>query len=291
VSGHYQAKVFTSSVAGEKGRSLGWINYGAFGKSDPHMNAFGGESRFWLGPEGNAFSLFFAPGKEMVFENWKTPAPIDSEAWEIGHRDSSSVLMEHDMEIRNHAGHSFQIKAQREVRILSQGQIQTLLGITTEGVQGVGYETVNTIANAGDFAWTRETGAPCIWILDMFPPSDDTTIFIPYDESAPGPVATTDYFGQIPEDRVGHKDGMLYFKADGKSRGKLGLSPLRAKPLAGSYDAQNKILTLALFDVDREGIYLNQAWNLKEEPFLGDAMNAYNDGPLDDGSQMGPFYE
>src|SRR5690606_4585934 len=114
---------------------------------------------------------------------------------------------------------------------------------------------------------------------------------IPYDESAPGPVATTDYFGQIPEDRVGHKDGMLYFKADGKSRGKLGLSPLRAKPLAGSYDAQNKILTLALFDVDREGIYLNQAWNLKEEPFLGDAMNAYNDGPLDDGSQMGPFYE
>src|SRR5690606_13973751 len=71
VSGRYQAKVFTSSFSGSKGRSMGWINYDAFGKTDPHMNAFGGESRFWLGPEGNAFSLFFQPGTEMVFENWK----------------------------------------------------------------------------------------------------------------------------------------------------------------------------------------------------------------------------
>src|SRR5690606_16998009 len=85
--------------------------------------------------------------------------------------------------------------------------------------------------------------------------------------------------------------GVLFFKADGKSRGKLGLSPQRSKSLAGSYDAQNKILTLALFDVDPESIYLNQAWNLEEDPFKGDAINAYNDGPLEDGSQMGPFYE
>ena len=25
--------------------------------------------------------------------------------------------------------------------------------------------------------------------------------------------------------------------------------------------------------------------------YNGDAMNAYNDGPLDDGTQLGPFYE
>ena len=29
----------------------------------------------------------------------------------------------------------------------------------------------------------------------------------------------------------------------------------------------------------------------KKPPFSGDAVNAYNDGPLDDGRQLGPFYE
>jgi hypothetical protein len=46
VSAKYQAKMFTSTVSGKGGKSLGWINYGAFDKDDdPHMNAYGGENR------------------------------------------------------------------------------------------------------------------------------------------------------------------------------------------------------------------------------------------------------
>jgi len=31
---------------------------------------------------------------------------------------------------------------------------------------------------------------------------------------------------------------------------------------------------------------------LQEEPYKGDALNSYNDGPVDEsGEQMGPFYE
>ena len=30
---------------------------------------------------------------------------------------------------------------------------------------------------------------------------------------------------------------------------------------------------------------------LQENPYRGDAINAYNDGPLEDGSQLWPFYE
>jgi hypothetical protein len=30
---------------------------------------------------------------------------------------------------------------------------------------------------------------------------------------------------------------------------------------------------------------------MQEHPYQGDAINSYNDGPLEDGSQMGPFYE
>jgi hypothetical protein len=32
-------------------------------------------------------------------------------------------------------------------------------------------------------------------------------------------------------------------------------------------------------------------WQIQDNPFEGDVLNSYNDGPLEDGSQMGPFYE
>ncbi|MEM7486889.1 MAG: DUF6786 family protein [Bacteroidota bacterium] len=291
VSGKYQAKVFTSTATGHEGRSLGWINYEAFGKTDAHMNAYGGENRFWLGPEGNVFSLFFKPGNEMVFSNWKTPAPIDSEPWKIVEKSDTFVTMESNMELKNYSGHNFNINAQRKVTLLSDNQIEELLQIQTSDLKMVGYRTENVITNSGSEAWTKSTGAPCIWILDMFPPSDKTNIVIPYKTDATGEVATTDYFGEIPNDRITYDNGLLVFKADGKSRGKLGLPPQRATNVAGSYDAIHKILTITLFDIDANATYLNQEWKLGGEPFKGDAINAYNDGPLEDGSQMGPFYE
>lgn len=291
VSSKYQAKVFTSTAKGKTGKSLGWINYSAFSKTDQHMNAYGGENRFWLGPEGNAFSLYFEPGDEMVFENWKTPAPIDTEAWKIQKQNDSAVVMESNMELKNYAGNQFKLKATRTVTLLSNARIEETLGVGTSGVSAVAYRTENTITNTGDHIWTEKTGAPCIWILDMFPPSDRTTIFIPYNKDVKGHVATTDYFGQIPEERISYEEGMLFFKADGKSRGKLGIPPKRATHIAGSFDGLNNILTITVFDVDAKATYLNQEWNLQADPFEGDAINAYNDGPLDDGSQMGPFYE
>jgi len=43
--------------------------------------------------------------------------------------------------------------------------------------------------------------------------------------------------------------------------------------------------------VDKDGIYVNSKWEIQKNPFKGDVINAYNDGPLQDGTQMGPFYE
>src|SRR6202041_2068802 len=95
----------------------------------------------------------------------------------------------------------------------------------------------------------------------------------------------------IAKDRIKYLNRLLLFKADGKSREKLGMPPNRAKTMAGSYDAQNNVLTIILFDRDSKATYLNQEWRTDKDPFTGDAVNAYNDGPLADGSQMGPFYE
>ncbi|HKG69368.1 MAG TPA: DUF6786 family protein, partial [Segetibacter sp.] len=276
--------------------SFGWVNYKAFtAPVDAHMNAYGGENRFWLGPEGGKFSLFFKPGSEMVFENWKTPAPIDTEAWHVTNKTNTSVALQKEMKLINYKGTEMNLLVDRSINILDKQQINQSIEILLDtAVKVVGYETVNVLANKGTAEWTEATGMPCMWLLDMFKPTPATVIVVPFKNAAGQPfnkVATTNYFGQIPSDRLKHTDDVLYFKADGKSRGKLGVVPGKAKPFAGSYDSQNKVLTAIKFDVEPEAKYLNQEWNTTKPSFLGDAVNAYNDGPLADGSQMGPFYE
>ena len=296
VSPKYQAKVFTSTAVGDSGRSFGWVNYKAFdGAPNAHMNAYGGENRFWLGPEGGKYSLFFPPASKMEFANWKTPAAFDTEAWEVLSRSSDSIVLQKDMHLLNYAGTQFKLQARRSIRVLDAKEAGDVLGISQNTpLAVVGYTTQNTIANTGDTAWTTTTGAPCIWMLDMFNPSPESVIIVPYD-STPGQnfrqVVTSDYFGAIPEDRLKHKDSVLFLKADGKSRGKLGVRSTNARPAAGSYDYKNHVLTITVFDIDHNAKYLNQEWNTTKPPFLGDAVNAYNDGPLADGSQMGPFFE
>jgi hypothetical protein len=80
-------------------------------------------------------------------------------------------------------------------------------------------------------------------------------------------------------------------KADANFRSKVGISPKRAKPFVGSYDAKNNVLTIAYFSLpEGENKYVNSLWKIQEDPFSGDAVNAYNDGPIN-GKQMGKFYE
>jgi hypothetical protein len=294
VSPTFQAKVFTSTADGNEGKSFGWINYKAFGGTiDPHMNAYGGENRLWLGPEGGRYSLYFKKGDSMVFNYWKTPAPIDTESWQVDKQDDRSVTLKKDISLTNYTGSSLKMNVTREITIHDKGEIEKDLSVALgDSVKYVGYTTNNTLKNTGDAAWTEQTGMPCIWILDMFNPSDSTVIVIPYKPASQGAnVATTDYFGEIPADRIKFSNNVLFFKADGKKRGKLGIAPQSALPFAGSYDAQNNVLTITSFSVDNNAKYLNQEWNTVKPPFSGDAMNAYNDGPLTDGTQMGPFYE
>src|SRR5262249_51179667 len=60
----YQGRVLTSTTGGADAPSFGWIGRAAIasGQRQPHMNVFGGEDRFWLGPEGGQFALYFKPG-------------------------------------------------------------------------------------------------------------------------------------------------------------------------------------------------------------------------------------
>jgi hypothetical protein len=130
----------------------------------------------------------------------------------------------------------------------------------------------------------------------MFNPSPATTIVVPIKsgpESELGTKVTSDYFGSIPPERLVVKESVIYFSGDGQYRSKIGISPKRSKGVLGSYDAANKVLTIAQF-TQPEGVtdYVNSLWKIQDNPYGGDAANSYNDGPPSPGAKpMGPFYE
>ncbi len=299
VAPELQGRVMTSTAMGASGDSYGWINREliASGETLEHINVYGGEDRFWIGPEGGQFSVFFAKGVPFDLEHWFTPAPIDTEPFGMVSQDGRKLVLCKNMELKNYSGTEFSLRVDREVRVLEQAEISKALGIEpVPAVRAVGYESRNSMMNSGTVPWTRETGLLSIWILGMFNPSPSTTVVVPFvagDEKLLGPAVNDAYFGKVPEERLVVGDGVLFFSGDGQYRSKIGLSPQRAKPVLGSYDAESRTLTLVQYNKPNgTRDYVNSMWELQEKPYRGDVVNSYNDGPpAPDAKPLGPFYE
>ena len=295
----WQGRVATSTAGGAGGTSYGWVNreFIAAGQVVPHINVYGGEDRFWLGPEGGQFSVFFAPGAAFDYEHWFTPAVIDTEPFEVVSQAPDRVLCRRSIHLKNFSGTAFELEVSRELRLLNAAETMAGLGLKLPaGVAAVAFESSNTVHNTGPRAWSRDTGLLSIWILGMFNASPAATVVVPYvagPESTLGPVVNDTYFGKVPADRLVAKDGRLFFKADGGYRSKIGVSPKRAKALLGSYDAASHTLTLVHYTLPAGATdYVNSMWQRQEHPFGGDVVNSYNDGPAAPGAkQLGHFYE
>jgi hypothetical protein len=299
ISAKYQGKVFTSTVDGLNGKSLGYINYKVFEteENNEHIHAYGGESRLWLGPEGGQYSIFFKRGSAQVYDNWHTPSALDTEPWEIVEQTKSSVTLAKEMHLTNYNDVNFHLKLERKISLDMADSSQNNPQESKNGsARMVGYSTENKITNLNDFPWTTETGTVCIWILDMFNTSPNAVTIVPYQSEGEnlGAVATTDYFGIIPSDRLKYTNAphpFIALKTDGKYRSKIGLSSARTTGTAGNYNPDENHLVHISFNHNPQAVYLNQEWNPDRNPLVGDVFNAYNDGPLDDGSIMGPFLE
>jgi len=293
----YQGRVMTSTADGHKGPSFGWINHEliASGKNTEHMSAFGGEERFWLGPEGGQFSIYFKKGVDFKFENWFVPKEIDTEPFDVISSTRTEAKFQKEMHLENYSGNKFDLTVSRTIRLLDKPTINIALGIAVpENIQAVAFESDNSITNKGLNTWDKKSGMLSIWILSMFTASDQTTVAVPYkqgDSTALGKIVTDDYFGKVPAERLKVDSGLLLFKADANNRSKIGVGPKRALPFVASYDAVNNVLTIAQFTLPA-GVtdYVNSLWKIQNDPFSGDAVNSYNDGPID-GKQMGKFYE
>ena len=294
-----QGRVMTSSSNGGIGKSYGWINRELFTSGDTldHMNAFGGEERLWLGPEGGQFSIFFENGKQFTFDNWFTPRLIDLEPFELISNTEKTALFSRSAEIKNFSGTTFRIKIDRTVTVLKGNEAFRELGQDPqEGIDYVAYQSVNTLHNTGTADWNKQTGLLSVWMLGMFNPSPQMTIVVPFNkgsESELGPIVIDDYFGKVPSDRLKISDEVIYFKGDGKYRSKIGLTPMRARNVIGSYDDESKTLTILKFNKpEGEQDYVNSKWEIQDQPFKGDVINSYNDGSATPGAKpMGPFYE
>lgn len=293
-----QGRVMTSTAGGPEGLSFGWINreFIAFKQNNVHMNAFGGEDRFWLGPEGGQFSIFFKKGAAFNLDNWFTPPPINEGTYDIVSQAADLIHFKKTIHLINYSETEFDLELNRLVGLLDAKDVEALGIALPNGVKMVAYQSDNKIANTGAKEWTKDTGLLSIWILGMFNPSPSTTIIIPFKpgpEAEFGPVVNDAYFGKVPADRLVIKDGLLFFSGDGKYRSKIGISPRRVKPFLGSYDAANKVLTIVHLTIpDNAMDYVNSMWQIQNKPFGGDVVNSYNDGPSAPGAKpLGPFYE
>ena len=76
-------------------------------------------------------------------------------------------------------------------------------------------------------------------------------------------------------------------------RGKIGLPPSRGRGVLGSYSASARLLTLVRYDKPKGATdYVNSMWEAQKEPYGGDVVNSYNDGPTEPGKpSLGGFYE
>ena len=201
------------------------------------------------------------------------------------------------MRLVNYSGTTFALEVDRQVHILAPEQIRKFLGVAPAGgAKAVAFESQNRITNTGKAAWRKATGLLSVWVLGMFPPAPHTTVVVPFragPAASLGPVVNDAYFGKVPEDRLVAGNGVLFFRADGQHRSKIGLSPRRAKELLGSYDSDSGVLTVVQYTLPAGAAdYVNSMWEIQKDPYGGDAVNSYNDGPPQPGAKpLGPFYE
>jgi hypothetical protein len=308
ISPDYQARVMTSAV-GPGERSLGFINHRFIDKGErgKAFDNYGGEDRFWLGPEGGQFGLYFAPGAAFAMPAWQAPHEMQEGRWDLV--AGTKATYARTMQVHNHSGTSFDVGVTRAVRLLEAKDIEGLLGFlpacappqpagsasgAAAGLRCVAFETRNTITNQGKSPWRKDTGEVSVWILGMYNPSPDTRAVLPF-AAGPGEVVNDRYFGKVPAERlrVHESAGYLEFVCDGNHRSKIGLGPARAKNVLGGYSRQAHLLTIVQYDKpDGATDYVNSMWEAQAEPYRGDVVNSYNDGPTEPGKpSLGGFYE
>lgn len=262
--------------------SLGFLNYDEVESPSgegPFAN-YGGEDRFWIGPEGSAYSYFFNPGDDMDLDHWRVPVDLNEGVF---HATTSANRMERRMTLVNAKQQKFHLRVERNIEVPTTEEVEAIVGKLPAAARWTAFRSVNTVKNDGSTAWTRETGLPCIWILGMFKPGDESLAILPFrtgvSDPDDGAAVRTEYFGELDRDRFRIEDGFALFRTDAEYVSKVGILRNRAKNVMAGYNPQTRVLTVVQFTpVDQAAPYVSERWVTDVDPFYGDVINSYNHG-------------
>ena len=300
LSASLQGRTMTSTATGDDGTSFGFLNYSAIASQTiaPQINLYGGEDRFWISPEGGQFSVFFDPDVPMEFVNWRTPPSLDTEPFDVVAVSDLSASFSRQVSLMNMSRFRFELRLDRTVTLLGNDEVAGRLGVSFDGLAVVAHESDNGITNIGSQSWHQETGLIGVWSICMSKPADEAVLLAPFQrgpESELGQIVETNYFGELDGSRIRVNEdlGLVFLRGDGDYRSKIGMTPARATPIMGSWNPEMSLLTIIQYSLPKSAShgYTNNLWKFQDEPFAGDALNCYNDGPNESGEKFGGFYE
>jgi hypothetical protein len=128
-----------------------------------------------------SFPLYFSKGDPFDLDHWQVPEAFDWGKWEVDSKSADAVRFRKRMSLTNYSGTPLEVDVDRRVRLLRPADFATYLGAELgPAIRMVGFESSNTITNAGRERWQRKSGLVSVWILGMFAPSPSTTITIPF---------------------------------------------------------------------------------------------------------------
>ncbi len=289
VLGELQGRIMIATAGGDHGESIGWIKRTSLSNGDQPDGSIGGVDRLWFGPDGGALSVFFEPGADTVPDNIRVPAAVNTVKFNTVEQSEQAAKFEQEVRFTNHQGFEFNALVERSVQLLSQQQTSEALSTPIPSdIDWVAYGSSTKVTNISQQAWRQETGLFSIWNLGMFAPS--ATIIIPLSKPLD---KLTSYFENTSLERQLVTESAAFYFADAKSMDKIGIPVEHTKPFMGSYNPQTKMLTVVHFAINDQAPagYVNAVWDWDAEPYQGEIINVFNDGPQENGKPFGPFYE
>src|SRR5438045_9440104 len=112
----------TTTAMGDTGTSFGWINYKLIssGKKKAQFNPVGGEERFWLGPEGGQYSIYFKKNDSFTIAHWQVPGVIDTIPYDVSMCNDSTAVFSTKAVFVNYNGTNLKISIHRAIQLLDR---------------------------------------------------------------------------------------------------------------------------------------------------------------------------
>jgi hypothetical protein len=281
-------RVMASTMTGDQGTIQGWVNQSALeaGAVDPVFNNYGGEERFWLGPDGTSQGLFFRK-KPFTWDNFYVPEPMSAQLFETIALapDHHSITMQARWKLSNLMGAKFHFEITRTITILDACPYANGLG---DKINYIGFQSDNLVRNVSSSPITPDTGAVSMWLLGNFMQHRRNILILPLTPSPISPALSPirdEYFrffcagGKLPENRLQNSAGFSLIKADGAFGAKFGIAKTGLIDRLGAIDLDADELIIIDYDFYPDMDYLTNYWREADNLLDGDAANISIAGP------------